>query len=152
MQAGGDGLVLRDIHAATAPSWWPPAPGWWALAAVLLAVAIAVTAWRLARRHRRARMLAVFDGEVAAAPTPAAEIAAVSSLLRRAARRRHPDADALRDDAWLQLLAGDAARPAFSPASIALLRDGAWRRDADAAAVATLRHEARARYDGWTRP
>ena len=28
---------LRDLHAPTPPSWWPPAPGWWIAAMLCLA-------------------------------------------------------------------------------------------------------------------
>lgn len=44
-------LDLRDIHAAAAPSLWPPAPGWWVLA-VLLIAALAMTTHWLLRRYR----------------------------------------------------------------------------------------------------
>lgn len=149
-------LVLRDIHASSAPPWWPPAPGWWLVAAiVLLAVAIwAVWAWH--RRRRRARIASVFDRAVDAAPDPAAEIAAISELLRRAARRRDPAADRLQGDEWLALLdTGAAARrrgapvDAFSRGAGRLLLDGGYRREVDPDEVAALRPLARAVFLRW---
>ena len=76
---------LRDVHAPSAPSWWPPAPGWWA--ALLLAVLLAAIAirygppwWR--RRRLRRRVLAALE--------PAATAAQISQLLRVAVLERFP--------------------------------------------------------------
>ena len=117
--AGAD-LVLRDIHQMPAPSWWPPAPGWWLVIAAVVIVVASCIAWALRRRRRRATIAEVFDRAVRSAETPSAEVAAMSDLLRRAARRRNPAADRLQGDAWLAFLDGglpggcclrDAARP-----------------------------------------
>ena len=84
----GDSLPLRDIHLPVAPGWWPPAPGWWLLGGLLLAMLAAggVMAWRRARR--RHALLRMFDQRVDAAADPAARVAAISELLRRAAREQ----------------------------------------------------------------
>lgn len=148
MQAA-DGLVLRDIHAATAPSWWPPAPGWWLLLAVVVAAAGTVLVLRL-RRRRRARAIArLFDDALAQAGSPAARIAAISELLRRAARRRDPDADTLQGEDWLRFLDADSKQPVFATGTGAVLVEGAFRRDVSEADVAELRDVARARFLQW---
>lgn len=148
MQAA-DALVLRDIHAPAAPPWWPPAPGWWMLFAALALVA-GLGAWWFARRRRRARAIArVFDDALARADTPAARIAAISELLRRAARRRDPQADRLQGEAWLAFLDAGLARPAFAEGAGSVLRDGAFRRDVSEADVEALREVARARFIEW---
>ena len=148
MQAG-DTLVLRDIHLAPVPSWWPPAPGWWWLAALVLCAVAGVAGRAWLRHRRRLRVLVLFDREVGAAGSPAEELAAISGLLRRAARRNRPGAETLRDDDWLQLVAAGRSPPRFDADALALLRDGAWRPDVDAAAVAALRQAARARFAEW---
>ncbi|MGN6512060.1 MAG: DUF4381 family protein, partial [Lysobacteraceae bacterium] len=127
-------LVLRDIHQPPAPPWWPPAPGWWCLAALLL-VALAVAAWRYWRRRRRAQALArLFDAAVAVAESPAAEVAALSDLLRRAARKLDPHADKLAGEDWLRFLERAAGAP-LPPGGAGLLREGAYRPAVDAAGV-----------------
>lgn len=163
-------LVLRDIHQPLAPPWWPPAPGWWLLAAVVL-LAIAAWAWFAARRRQRARAIAaIFDRALAAADTPSAQVAVMSELLRRAARRRDPQADRLHGDAWLAFLDGPAAevgkrrgrKPAAQPPAGSagfsagsshgpgrLLLDGGFRREVDPDQVAALRAIARARFLAW---
>lgn len=142
-------LVLRDIHQPPAPSWWPPAPGWWCLATLLL-VLLAILGWRRWRRGHRARTLArLFDTTVAAATTPAAELAALSDLLRRAARTRDPAADKLAGEDWLRFIECDAAKVPLPAGGAALLRDGAYRSTVDAAQVASLRPWARARFLAW---
>lgn len=124
------GPALRDIHLPPAPGWWPPAPGWWLLAAAILAIAIWLT-WLASNRWRRARrrhvLLAEFDRQLATAPDTAAELAAMSSLLRRAARWRSTEAAALAGEAWLRYLDGaDPARP-FSAGPGRLLDEGPYR-------------------------
>lgn len=145
-------LALRDIHPMPPPSWWPPAPGWWLVAAVVVA-GLAVWAWRVRRRQRhRARVALLFDDAVANAGSPAQAVAAMSELLRRAARRHDPAADRLQGDAWLALLDRDQKQPRFDTPEGRLLLDGAFRPDVEAADVEALRRIARARFIGWMAP
>lgn len=147
LQAGE--LPLRDIHEPLAPPWWPPAPGWWIVAGIVLLV-VAWLAWRHWRRLRACRLAErAFDQAVAAATTPTARITAMSELLRRAARRRDPSADTLDGDDWLRFLDAGLPEPAFTEGAGALLRDGAFRAEADAGEVEALRAVARARFLSW---
>ncbi|GAB3104971.1 DUF4381 domain-containing protein [Lysobacter terrae] len=142
-------LVLRDIHQSAAPAWWPPAPGWWMLAAFAL---IAVVLWQLwrARKARQRRVVArLFDDALAGDGNLPMQVAAMSGLLRRAARRRDPRADTLQGDAWLAFLdAGDPSRP-FSQGEGRLLLEGGFRREADPTQVAALQTLVRARFIRW---
>lgn len=121
-------LQLRDIHLPPEPSWWPPAPGWWLLAALVV-----VTAWWIARglarrarvKRRIAALYAEFDAAAAIA-APHERLAAVSELLRRAARSADPSAAALRGDAWLRFLDG-TGDPLFSAGPGRALLDGPYR-------------------------
>lgn len=151
--AGADpALVLRDIHQPPAPPWWPPAIGWWLVAAVVL-LAIGAWAWRRWRRHRLRRGFErLFDAGIAAAPTPAARIAAASTLLRRAARRRDAGAAALHGAAWLAYLDAGSDSPLFADGDGALLLDGGFRRDVDPARADALVARARRRFLEWTAP
>ncbi len=144
-------LPLKDVHVGLAPAWWPPAPGWWMLLAAVLVLAIGFGWWLHARRKRTHALLRYFDDALAQAGTPVAEIAAMSELRRRAARRVDPQADRLQGDDWLRFLDAGLKRPAFLHGPGALLRDGAFRPDADPAAVEALRVVARRRYIDWMR-
>lgn len=144
--SGPNALVLRDIHTPTAPSWWPPAPGWWlALAAVLALIAMALW-WRARRRRRREAMFRLFDDTVATAAGAPAQIAAMSELLRRASRRRDPNADRLAGEAWLRFLDGGARRTVFTAGPGRLLLDGGFRRAVPTRELDALRAVARARF------
>lgn len=153
-------LLLRDIHQPPAPSWWPPAPGWWLLAGVVLVVFALVLAWRCRRARRRRQIAAIFDAALAAAPTAPAEVAAMSQLLRRAARRIDPNADRLQGEAWLAFLDWDVGRAGrgarrkstttpFTDGPGRLLLDGPFRPAVDADEVVALRSLARARFLQW---
>lgn len=138
-------LVLRDVHVPPAPSWWPPAPGWWlVLLVVVLAVAIPLLLVQV-RRARRRRWVGLFDRQCPSALAPAAQVAAASELLRRAARRVDPAADRLRGDAWLTFLDGLQGRD-FSAGPGRLLDDGGYRRRVDPRQLEQLREIARARF------
>ncbi|HEY0506396.1 MAG TPA: DUF4381 family protein [Lysobacter sp.] len=152
MMAGA--LVLRDIHVTPAPSWWPPAPGWWIVAAAMLALLAGLAWWRLRARRRRRAVARLFDERIDAATSPAQQVAAMSELLRRAARRRDPHADRLAGEEWLRFLdppakkRGPSSRD-FSEGAGRLLLDGGFRREADAAQVEALRRIARERFLHW---
>lgn len=144
-----DQLVLRDVHVPAAPSWWPPAPGWWIVAAVVLVAAVALLAWL--RRHRR-RLQAwqeLFD-DACASPKASGQVAAISELLRRAARKVDPQADTLEGEAWLRFLDGDTSkkkrRGDFVEGAGRLLLDGGFRREVDADQLAALKSLALARF------
>jgi hypothetical protein len=143
------GLPLRDIHAATAPSWWPPAPGWWLLLAVVVAAAAIVLGLRLRRRRRERALIRLFDDALAQASTPPAQVAAMSELLRRAARRRDSMADTLQGEDWLGFLDAGLDSPVFATGPGAVLVEGAFRRDVSEVEVAELRGIARARFLQW---
>lgn len=142
-------LPLRGMHAGTPPPWWPPAPGWWLLAAGLLAVVLGVAAWAWRRRRRRQALERLFDRSVDAAADPAAQVAAMSELLRRAARRVRADADRVHGEEWLALLDAGARMPGFRAGPGRLLLDGPFRPTLEPAAVAALRPLARARFLQW---
>ena len=147
--SGVPDLVLRDIHAAPPTPWWPPAPGWWLVFAAVALVLFALAFLAQRRRARRRAIARVFDDALADAPTPAAQVAAMSELLRRAARLRDPEADRYVGDAWRAHLDANARHRLFDDDTGALLIDGAFRRDVDAHAVAALRDRARRRYLEW---
>ncbi len=137
-------LVLRDVHVPPAPSFWPPAPGWWLVAGVV--AALLFLAWWLQRR-RALRLQAwqrLFDA-ACAQPSPPAQVAAMSELLRRAARRVDPDTSRLEGKPWLEFL--DGSRPGqFSDAHGDALLEGGYRRELDRASVDALERAARARF------
>lgn len=144
-------VALRDIHQPPAPPLWPPAPGWWLLFAAL--VAILAAAWiRQARRSRHRRQAeALFDTTVAAADTPSRSVAAMSELLRRAARRHDPAADRLQGAAWLEAIGqrlppdeAAALDPDHEPGR--MLLEGGFRADVTDADAAALRPLARKAY------
>jgi hypothetical protein len=150
----GDGdrdvnLPLKDVHPGLAPAWWPPAPGWWLLAGVVALASGVAWWWMRRRRQRRAAILRLFEETVDAAGSPAQQVAAMSDLLRRAARRKDPLADRLQGDDWLRFLDRGMTPPCFEHGPGALLRAGAFRRDTDAAAARALRTVARQRYLAW---
>lgn len=153
-------LLLRDIHQPPAPPWWPPAPGWWWLAGAILLLLVIVAAWRWRRARRQRQIAATFDAALAATTSPSAEVAAMSQLLRRAARRIDPTADRLQGDAWLTFLDQNAGRSkrgdrtvsaahSFTDGPGRLLLDGPFRREVDPEEVAALRSLARRRFQHW---
>ena len=144
-----DSLPLRDIHLPPAPSWWPPAPGWWLLAGAIVVMLAVVLALRGRRQRRHRALQRLFDDTIAAAPTPAARVAAMSELLRRAARRIDPSADTLAGEDWLRFLDGGGKTAMFQSPAGTLLLDGAFRRDLPNNDVEALRRLARERFLAW---
>jgi len=142
-------LILRDIHRVSALAWWPPAPGWWGVAVVLAASVTAYLWWRRRQRLRLQRIGELFDQSVPAMELPAAQVAAMSELLRRCARQRDPQADRLQGEAWLAFLDGVDMPQAFTQGSGRLLMDGGFRREADHHEVEALRALARRRFLAW---
>lgn len=142
-------LALRDVQEGIPPPWWPPAPGWWLVLGAVVLVAL-LLAWRTARqRRRRAAILRLFDDAVDRAGTPSQQVAAMSELLRRAARRKDASADTLEGEAWLRFLDKGLAQPVFAAGAGALLRDGGFRADVAAHESEALRSIARQRYLDW---
>lgn len=137
-------LVLRDVHVPPSPSWWPLAPGWWLSIVAIVLFVVGVTAWRL-HRHRRLQAWRRWFDATSEENTPAAQVAAMSELLRRAARQRDASADRLEGEAWLRFLDGGHGH-AFTQGPGRLLLDGGYRRHVDAAELAAASTVARARF------
>lgn len=138
-------LPLRDVHLPEPPSWWPPAPGWWLLGAAILLVLLGLAGWIAWRRLRRRRWLRWFEQASEGHGTLPERLAAISALLRRAARRRQPGAELLQGEAWLRFLDG-ADGTGFSAGPGRLLLEGSFRRDVDADAFVAARALARKRF------
>lgn len=137
-------LPLRDVHLPPSPSWWPPAPGWWWLAAAIALLLLSWAGWRAWRRHRRQRWARWFDTATAAG-LPPERLAAMSELLRRAARRQRAGAEHLQGEDWLRFLDGRQGT-AFSAGAGRLLLDGGFRPRLEPVAFDATRALARARF------
>lgn len=138
-------LPLRDVHLPPPPSWWPPAPGWWWLGGALLLLLAGWLAWYACRWRRRRRWLRWFE-QACAEGAPPQRLAAMSMLLRRAARRCRPGAELLQGEDWLRFLDGGKGT-AFSRGPGRLLLDGGYRpRIDDAVALDAVHALARARF------
>ncbi len=152
------GPQLIDIHAPSAPSWWPPAPGWW-LVAVMVLVLVALLLRSLRRRARYNATRRVFASELdslcarhPANQQNAARVAGLAVLLRRIACHHQPAARALQGEAWLRYLDGKLADRPFSSGIGRLLLDAPYRPQVstqDADALFTLVRSQLAR---WARP
>ncbi len=141
-------LELRDIHLPAEPSWWPPAPGWWLLAAILIGLLIWAVQALVRVRRARARLWSMrVQFEAALANTEArTRIAAISEMLRRAARLSNPEAAQLQGEAWLQFLDGDSGKAEFSQGPGRILLDGIYRPTLAASSVDALIEPARRRF------
>ncbi len=137
-------LVLRDVHVPDAPSLWPPAPGWW-LVALAVALIVASLGWWRHRRSRRLQSWSKLFDEAAGDANVAARLAAMSELLRRAARRVDAKADHLEGEAWLAFLDGKKSHD-FTEGAGRLLLEGGYRRDVPVAEFAAASAVARARF------
>lgn len=137
-------LVLRDVHVPPSPPVWPPAPGWWwAIGAVTLLLAIG--AFLLWRRHRRLRTWQRMFDQAGCIPESAQQAAAISELLRRAARRVDARADRLHGEEWLRFLDGKQGTD-FSRGPGRVLLDGGYRRELDQRRLAEATAIARVRF------
>lgn len=137
-------LVLRDVHVPPAPPLWPLAPGWWLLAIAILLLLAAVVVFGQWRKRRRQAWQTLFD-EACAQAMPAARIAAISGLLRRAARGVDKQADRLQGEAWLRFLDGGKGND-FSAGPGRLLLEGGYQRQVDADAWEAARDVAHKRF------
>jgi hypothetical protein len=147
------GPVLRDIHLPPEPSWWPPAPGWWIVAGIVVVFAIWAS-MRIAKQRRLQRARNVLHRELEslrdahpATSDAAAQVAAMSMLLRRAAKRYEPSASSLRDEAWLVYLDADDPAQPFSRGPGRVLLDGPYRPQLAADEADALAQAVRARLD-----
>ena len=113
----------------------------------LVAVLLAVFAWR--RRRKRRALSKLFDDAVSQDASPAEQVAAMSELLRRAARRKDPHADRLQGDDWLRFLDDGLKQPVFSAGAGNVLLEGAYRRDVSAIEIDGLRSAVRNRFLEW---
>ena len=148
MQPAPD-ILLRDIHQPAAPSLWPPAPGWWIVMTLVLLAGLAIAWWLRRRRLHRLAIERLFDDAMAEAGDGPAQVAAMSALLRRAARRHRDDADQLDGDAWLEALDENTDLSLFRSGIGRMLVEGAWQREVAPADIDTLRGIARTRFLQW---
>ena len=113
--ASSDGLVLKDIHLAGSPDFWPPAIGWWilltlvlfALGALFLAIRskLQQQAKRKKQREKLMAKLKIFEDNLSQNPSNKT-IAEMNTLLRQLAVNYYPRSEisSLTGSDWLKFL------------------------------------------------
>ncbi len=104
--------TLRDIHLPKAVSWWPLAPGWYIVLTILaiILVTLSIFGYRYWQRLRRKRFLLKqiqhLQQQVGQTDNATLIIAALSTLLRKAALAKFPrdEVASLHGEAWLHFL------------------------------------------------
>jgi len=108
---------LRDIHAAPAVSWWPPAPGWWILALLLLVLLFWLGRRLLARiraHQRRKQMLGWVDhlnANIDPQRDPQGYLSTLNRIFKLVALRAFPEQHcaALAGQDWADFLSSQSA-------------------------------------------
>ncbi len=134
---------LQDIHAATEPSWWPPAPGWWVLAALVLAASVygSVLLFRRLvvhlRRRRLLRQLVELENDFDPGTRPADYLSAINRFFRAIALRAFPGGGCARleGEAWVAFLRSRLPKGP-NPDALAALVNGPYQPEPEFDAVA----------------
>ena len=103
---------LRDIHAAPAAPWWPPAPGWWMLFITLafllfLLARKGLGAWkRRLQRRRLLRWVDEIDEYIDPQSAPQEFLEAINRIFKIVAIQAFPDQACarLQGEAWAGFL------------------------------------------------
>ena len=117
--------ILKDIHFAASPSFWPPALGWWILLALLMMLLAGFFLWlnpklKKRKRHQLQRekllsKLAVLEAQLAENPSNKV-IAEINTLLRQCAVNYYPRSkiSSLTGSDWLNFLDQSGNTTGFS--------------------------------------
>ncbi len=117
--------LLKDIHLAASPSFWPPALGWWILLALSLIVLGGLYLWlnsklKKKRRHQLQRKkllskLAILEAQLVENPSNQT-IAEINTLLRQCAVNYYPRSkiSSLTGSDWLNFLDQSGNTKGFS--------------------------------------
>ncbi len=124
---------LRDIHAAPAVSWWPPAPGWWILALLLLVLLFWLGRRLLARiraHQRRKQMLGWVDhlnANIDPQRDPQGYLSTLNRIFKLVALRAFPEQHcaALAGQDWADFLAANM-KSSQSAESLNVLASGPY--------------------------
>jgi len=124
---------LRDIHAAPAVSWWPPAPGWWILALLLLVLLFWLGRRLLARiraHQRRKQMLGWVDhlnANIDPQRDPQGYLSTLNRIFKLVALRAFPEQHcaALAGQDWADFLAANM-KSSHSAESLNVLASGPY--------------------------
>jgi hypothetical protein len=124
---------LRDIHAAPAVPWWPPAPGWWIVAVLMLALLFWMGRRVFARfknHQRRKQMLAWIDhlnANIDPQKEPQAYLSTINRIFKLVALRAFPaqQCASLAGQDWADFLAANMQRPKSSE-SLDVLASGPY--------------------------
>lgn len=129
---------LRDVHAPSPVSMWPPAFGWWLLALLIVGV-VAVLVWWI--KYRRRSMKKYFTRELqklrvdfAVSHDKDLLLKNVSMFLRRVVRavdKHNANAPSLTSTAWLAYLDQVGKTNDFTQGPGRLLADGPYRQHID---------------------
>ena len=124
---------LRDIHAAPALPWWPPAPGWWLLALILLVLLLWLGRRVRARyrvHQRRKQMLGWIDhlnANIDPQRDPQAYLSTLNRIFKLVALRAFPGQHcaALAGQDWADFLTANM-KNSQSAAALNVLASGPY--------------------------